>query len=128
VTYLAWIGYRLIVSGSKTATMDAAKSGRLYRQGFLTSLANPYAVVFFGALFPQFIDPSQSVWPQLLILGATYLAIDGVILLLWGYFATRTVGKLKSMNMDWINRISGFLMIAAAALLAGKDISPEISK
>ena len=123
VAYLAWIGLRLMLSKPETREMAPAKGGQLFRQGFLTSSANPYAVVFFGALFPQFIDPSQAVLPQVLILGATYLVVDGLILLLWGWAAVRTLGRVKSLTGVWINRISGALMIGAAALLASKDLA-----
>ena len=54
---------------------------RLFRQGFITSSANPFAVMFFAALFPQFIDPTASTLPQLGILGGTYLLVDGIILI-----------------------------------------------
>lgn len=87
VVYLAWIGLRLIVSRTEAGHAPAPASGdglRLFRQGFVTSMANPFAVVFFGALFPQFIDPGMPVLPQLLVLGLTYLVADGAILILWG--------------------------------------------
>ena len=90
----------------------------LFRQGFLTSSANPFAVVFFGALFPQFIDAGAPIWPQLLVLGGTYLLVDGVILILWGALARQTLGRLTWLTGTRINRLSGGLMIAAAALLA----------
>ena len=106
----------------EVAVPAAAAKGRLFRQGFVTSSANPYAVVFFGALFPQFIDPGQPVWPQLLILGVTYLVVDGLILLIWGWLAVRTLGRLGCLTGIWINRISGGLMIGAAMLLGLKDI------
>ena len=128
VAYLVWIGLRLILSSSKPEPPEAAKPGRLFRQGFLTSAANPYAVVFFGALFPQFIDPALPIWPQLLILGITYLVVDGVILLIWGWAAQRSVGRIKALSGPWLNRISGALMVAAAALLASKDLMPEPAK
>ncbi len=121
VAYLAWIGIRLIFGRTDAAAPDPA-GGRLFQQGFFTSMANPYAVVFFGALFPQFIDPSAPIWPQLLILGATYLVVDGVILVLWGWAARRTIGRLKALTGQWINRISGALMLGAAVLLGAKDI------
>ncbi|WP_050932065.1 LysE family translocator [Aestuariivita boseongensis] len=123
VAYLVWIGLRLILSPARSDTPKAAKSGALFRQGFLTSSANPYAVVFFGALFPQFIDPSLPVWPQLLILGVTYLVVDGVILLLWGWAAQRTLGRIRALTGVWLNRISGALMIGAAVLLGAKDLN-----
>lgn len=122
VAYLLWIGLRLMLSKSGAEVPGAAARGRLFRQGFVTSSANPYAVVFFGALFPQFIDPGAPILPQLLILGVTYLVVDGLVLLLWGWAAQRTLGRVKALTGAWINRISGALMIGAAALLGLKDI------
>ncbi|WP_375265179.1 LysE family translocator [Planktotalea sp.] len=87
VLYLVWIGVQLIRSSDDVSDVAANQSGqalRLYRQGFVTSMANPFAVVFFGALFPQFINPASAILPQLLILGVTYLVVDGAILALWG--------------------------------------------
>lgn len=124
VAYLAWIGVKLLLSKpAQAAPMPA--TGALFRQGFLTSSANPYAVVFFGALFPQFIDPTMAVLPQLLILGATYLIVDGLTLIAWGWFAARTLGKVKALQGVWLNRISGGLMLAAAVLLGSRDLSVE---
>ncbi|SEK52769.1 Threonine/homoserine/homoserine lactone efflux protein [Roseovarius nanhaiticus] len=126
VAYLAWIGLQLILS--KESSMDAKpaknSAARLYRQGFLTSMANPFAVVFFGALFPQFIDPAAQVLPQLAILGATYLVVDGVILMLWGWLGARSAGALRGARFGLVNKICGTLMLAAAALLALKDMRP----
>ncbi|MEM9913116.1 MAG: LysE family translocator [Pseudomonadota bacterium] len=121
VAYLAWIGFKLIFSREQ-ADAPTPAGGHLFRQGFVTSMANPYAVVFFGALFPQFIDTGQPVWPQLLILGVTYLLVDGIILVLWGWTARRTIGRLTAMTHQWVNRVSGTLMLGAAVLLGLKDI------
>lgn len=123
VAYLVWIGLRLMMSKPDLRDMPPAKGGALFRQGFVTSSANPYAVVFFGALFPQFIDPAQPVMAQVLILGVTYLVVDGLILLVWGWLALRTLGRVKSLTGVWVNRVSGALMIAAAALLGSKDLA-----
>lgn len=128
VAYLVWIGVQLIRSGGRTGEMEAAASGtpfRLFRQGFFTSMANPFAVVFFGALFPQFIDPTAAVLPQLLVLGLTYLVVDGVILLLWGWLGLRAATVLKRFSFGMVNTVCGSLMIAAAALLATKDFEPQ---
>ena len=128
VAYLVWIGVQLIVAkdqGGKVPTHTSNQSFRLFRQGFVTSMANPFAVVFFGALFPQFIDPVLPVLPQLLILGATYLVVDGATLLLWGWMGQRAARMLKGRSFSLINKICGSLMIAAAALLASKDFQPQ---
>lgn len=128
VAYLMWIGLRQMQSKPQSHEAVTAAGGRLFRQGFVTSSANPYAVVFFAALFPQFIDPVRPVMPQLLILGVTYLVVDGVILILWGWAATRTLGRVKRLTGVWMNRVSGLLMIGAAVLLGLKDIVQDPPK
>ncbi len=127
VAYLVWIGLRLVLARSGKLETEASSSGsrlRLFRQGFVTSMANPFAVVFFGALFPQFIDPARPVMPQLLILGLTYLVVDGAILLVWGWLGARAAAALKRHASGLANKICGGLMIAAASLLATKDFHP----
>ncbi|NIZ11271.1 LysE family translocator [Pseudooceanicola sp. HF7] len=128
VAYLVWIGIQLILSKDQGDDVTANTSGqsfRLFRQGFVTSMANPFAVVFFGALFPQFIDPTTPVLPQLVILGVTYLVVDGAILLLWGWLGVRAATALKRFSFGLVNKLCGALMIAAAALLASKDVQPQ---
>lgn len=128
VAYLLWIGVQLFLNRDQTQEVSAGTAGgalRLFRQGFVTSMANPFAVVFFGALFPQFIDPALPVLPQLLILGVTYIVVDGVILLLWGWFGVRAARALRRFSFVLINRVCGALMIAAAGLLASKDFQPQ---
>jgi threonine/homoserine/homoserine lactone efflux protein len=131
VAYLVWIGLTLMLSKPEAVRTNAASQARLgilYRQGFLTSSANPYAVVFFGALFPQFIDPGMPVLPQLLVLGLTYLVVDGATLVLWGWLAQRTLGRIRLLQGVWLNRLSGALMIAAAALLGSRDLAAEAGR
>lgn len=128
VAYLVWIGLQLILSKEHKTDVQANASGqrfRLFKQGFVTSMANPFAVVFFGALFPQFIDPASPVLPQLFILGLTYIVVDGTILLLWGWAGIRAATALNRFSFGLVNKICGGLMIAAAALLAGKDFQPQ---
>ena len=128
VAYLAWIGLRLIISNSQGDDAGADGAGspiRLFRQGFITSSANPFAVMFFAALFPQFIDPTAATLPQLGILGGTYLLVDGFILLAWGWLAQRAAVRIRRHAFSLINRVCGTLMLGAAILLAGKDFEPQ---
>jgi len=82
-------------------------------------------VVFFAALFPQFIDPAKPLALQIAVLGVTYLVIDGVILLLMGSMAERLVAALGSKFSIWTGRVSGFFLIVAALLLSFKDLGPQ---
>ena len=123
VAYLVYVGIRTFRNPPPVMRTGAAANGaKLFRQGFFTSAANPKAVFFFAALFPQFIDASLSIWPQLLILGATYIAVDGTILVLYGSASERVAERLGGPLMRSLNRVSGSLMIAAAAVLAMKDV------
>ena len=126
VAYLAWMGLRTF-RGKPADPADPSRAAPrrtlLFRQGFFTSAANPKALVFFAALFPQFIDAGLPIWPQLLILGATYIAVDGTLLVVYGSLSTRLLSRLRRGGR-LLNRVSGTLMMAAAALLALKD--PEV--
>ena len=71
VAYLVYIGLRMIRRAGRRLDLGAAprvSRRALWLQGFLTSASNPKAVVFFAALFPQFIDPNVAFWPQFAIL------------------------------------------------------------
>ncbi|MEL6479541.1 MAG: LysE family transporter, partial [Pseudomonadota bacterium] len=95
----------------------------LWMQGFLTSAANPKAVVFFAALFPQFISGDSAFWPQFLILAATYIALDGLFLSAYGLSASWIAARFKGSARVWIERVGGGFMIGAAILLGFKSIA-----
>jgi len=128
VAYLVWIGVQMIRSSGAPHRGQAATSAtpaRLFRMGFVTSMTNPFAVVFFAALFPQFITPDTAILPQLLILGATYLLVDGLTLVAWGWAADVVVARMARLSFSTINRVCGGLMIGAAVLLGLKDMTPQ---
>jgi len=131
VVYLAWIGLQLIFKKSKPALIgrgSAESKFKLFQQGFITSSVNPYAIIFFAALFPQFINPAHPILPQLVILGVTVLVFDFVSLSFYGLLAEKLSKKLKTINMNFVNKLSGSFMIIAAALLASKDLEVEAEK
>ena len=126
VGYLLWLGFAMMRRGGTSGRSgQAVRGSSLIRQGFVTAAANPYAVMFFAALFPQFLNPDAPLGPQILVLGATYLAIDGLILLAMGASASKILSLLGDRAMSLMNRVSGALMIVAAALLALRGIEPE---
>ena len=128
VAYLIWLGIRMI----KRAKPDDPKLNgnrpktslrNLWSQGFLTSAANPKAVVFFAALFPQFISSDIAFWPQFLILSATYIVMDGFFLSVYGLSASWIAARFRGTARVWIERIGGGFMIGAAVLLGLKSIT-----
>ena len=127
VVYLVWIGIRIMRSSWRAGSTGTPQppGTAFFRQGFVTSAANPYAVVFFAALFPQFIDPAGPLALQIVVLGTTYLVIDGALLLAMGLAAHRLVRLLGSAFARWLGVISGFFLIVAAVILGSRDVAPQ---
>lgn len=126
VAYLVYVGLRLFLRAPPTVGAAPAVSRRkLFMQGFITSAANPKAVVFFAALFPQFIDPSAPLVLQIVVLGATYIVIDGALLCCYGFFAGWIGRRMKQRFMVWLDRVAGTMIIGAAVLLGFKDIEAK---
>jgi len=126
VGYLVFLGARQIMRAESKASPTAQRTTRraLWLQGFITSAANPKAVVFFAALFPLFIDGALPFWPQFAILSATYLTLDGLFLTVYGSGASWLARRLDGPARKWLDRIGGSFMILAAILLGLKSLRP----
>ena len=121
VAYLVWVGIKTIAASFKSKSLAnqhaSASLSKLWLRGFITSAANPKAVVFFAALFPQFIDPTKPLALQIAVLGATYIVIDGMFLSAYGFGASWIAKKLKNQYTRLIDRLSGISLITASVLL-----------
>ena len=104
---------------------EPANAFRLFREGFLVAAGNPKAIAFFGALFPQFVDPSNPLAPQLVILGLTFVILDYSFVMIYAMGAARVMPwVVQRGGNNIISRLSGGVLIAAAVLLALIDM-PE---
>jgi homoserine/homoserine lactone efflux protein len=121
--YLIYLGVKL-VRESRYATCQVPSEmvvsrHRLFRQGLLTQLANPKAIVYFTALLPQFIDPESGLALQLVVLGATSVLIEFPILVGYGVLAHHGGHLLRhGRAARWIDRLAGTLLIGAGIKLA----------
>ncbi len=125
VSYLIYMGvmlYRKRFDPSVAVSSRVRTLGSLYWQGFMTSAANPKAVIFFAALFPQFVSPAGPTGKQFFILGVTYLFIDGSFLMIYGGFAGWIQSRFQHHVGHHMNQISGALLVVAAILLGLKQI------
>ena len=121
VSYLMWVGVRQILASYRESCSSPGSRRTSLRQlwfhGFVTSAANPKAVVFFAALFPQFLDPQFSLGPQIAILGITYIVIDGCFLVSYGKGASWVARKLRAQHRNWVDRAAGVSLVFAAVML-----------
>lgn len=127
VSYLIYMGLRQIRASFKASNLalnSHKKTGkRMWLDGFFTSATNPRAILFFGSLFPQFIHPEKPLAPQLLILGGTYIFMDGVILCTYGKIAHWMAGKISGRPAGLKGQVAGGFLILAAVLLGLKEVS-----
>ncbi|WP_421955010.1 LysE family translocator [Polaromonas sp.] len=79
--YLVYLGYRQWTSKTSmfdkplpTGAQPEKTNSVLFRQGLLVALTNPKSILFFTALFPQFIHPQAPMLPQFLALTSVFAA------------------------------------------------------
>jgi len=124
ILYLLYIAFDLVKS-SKNLDFDKSLSEKsnlsLFRDGFLVAFFSPKAWVFFGAIFPQFLNLEGDFTIQLVILIISWVILDFSTLMLYGFTAQKIVSWLKT-NPRTINTISACALIIIAIIIASTNI------
>jgi homoserine/homoserine lactone efflux protein len=81
-------------------------------------LSNPKVLLVFGALIPQFIDPSHDFVHQLIFLGATFMVIATIFDGLYAFAAGRAGGWLSKRRVRFVEIGSGLSLIGGGLWLA----------
>ncbi|GAA1792473.1 LysE family transporter [Agromyces lapidis] len=132
--YLVYLGIRQLLAKPQAADeaegdADAPQSAppaatesrwSMFRRGLWVNLLNPKAIVFFLAFLPQFIRPDQPLLPQYLVVGATVIVVD--VIVMWGFFALAAHGMRRFTRsvrgQRIVNTAFGVLFIGVGLLLA----------
>ncbi|MFI0399992.1 MAG: LysE family translocator [Thiolinea sp.] len=125
--YLLYLGIKLLRSKPMKIELDKAQTSEtvpllnLYREAFLVSITNPKAIAFCTALFPQFIDPSQPMVSQFLVLAGTFGLCSFFFLSLYAALAAKLRPQLaKEAVLRWFNRLTGLAFMGfGIGLVAG---------
>jgi threonine/homoserine/homoserine lactone efflux protein len=118
--YLVWLGYKLLRSPEAIADPASAPAprGGFFLQGFLVLMANPKALLWFGAFVPQFVDPKGDYVAQIVGLSLTAMAValisDGAYALITG----RAGAFLSRKRIRLVSRLSGGFLIGGGIWLA----------
>jgi homoserine/homoserine lactone efflux protein len=118
--YLVWLGWKLLRASGDPAEQGNASTprGGFFLQGLLVMLSNPKALLFFGAFIPQFVDPGGPYVSQVILLGATAMAVamvsDGAYALLSG----RAGALMSRRRARLVSRVSGACLIGGGLWLA----------
>lgn len=126
--YLIYLGVSIwrsrpgdALAGSTAATVPVqpAPLGKLLRTGFLVGISNPKDLLFFGALFPQFIDPNVPLLGQAALLGATWCIVAFAVMSIYAAVGAKLARRVDALNArGLLNRITGGVFIAAGGALA----------
>jgi threonine/homoserine/homoserine lactone efflux protein len=116
---LLLMGLHAIVSKHEPPPAPEPRKRSAFRDGLVTSAANPKLAVFFVALFPQFVPEHQSVLPLAVAMAATIVALD----IAWYSTLAWLVSRARAafVSGPWLRRtqrMTGCVLVALGARLA----------
>jgi len=122
--YLLWLGYRAF-RGSAKPLIVAPKSGRgLIKDiglGFLVTLGNPKAILFYSALLPTFLDMTRIQFSDFVVLAAIVVVISYLVYGGYIFLAERSRRLLSSTAASRLfNRLTGSILIGAGVAVAAR--------
>lgn len=117
--YLAYLGFRLLTAKSEQGGAVVPFSNAAdFRRGFLVTIINPKAIVFYMAFFPLFIDPATHQG------SITFLTMGAVISACTLFYGSLLVfaGNAAARRLARNRRIAAFASKAAGIFLIGFGI------
>ena len=124
VAYLVWLGIAQWRAPAKPLAVNAqdqvsVRRRDLVMKGWMVNAVNPKGTVFLLAVVPMFLEPTQPLAPQYLVIGATLAFTDTVVMGLYTAMAAKVLRLLRTARqMRVLNRTFGSLFIAVGLLLA----------
>ncbi|WP_225318674.1 LysE family translocator [Cellvibrio sp. KY-GH-1] len=119
--YLVYLGAEQIRAKPHNLQEDlpAVRSSHLFWKSLVVAITNPKGLIYFGALFPQFINIHQPMPAQFALLTVIFLITDLLWMAIYASGGSAIMRWLKSpAHQRWFNRISGGTLIAAGIALA----------
>ena len=118
IIYLIYLGLSAILSrsgGIKITKGPREKRRTLFAKGFIVEFANPKALLYFAAILPQFLDISQPIAPQILIMGAITVVLDITVYSIYAYLGSAlSKSGVKSRVIKTLNSLAGSALLFAA--------------
>ena len=138
--YLLWMAFSAISGGIKERRAPATvvgteksapqprgftpdgiiKLGTAYRMGLVSDLSNPKVVIFFGAIFANFIDPGMGFGANALV--GSVLIVESLIIFVGVALCTRAVSKWMSKNSANVDIFSGVVFALLGVIILAEGI------
>ncbi|MFA0413911.1 LysE family translocator [Vibrio renipiscarius] len=123
--YLIYLGIKAILAKQRDYQLDEGQERQVqapvkhFISGFIVGSSNPKAILFFTALFPQFIDPSAPLLAQYFIFTATFMIMEFSWLAIYALLGAKSSNWLFAKGRAKLfNRITGGVFIGAGTLLS----------
>ena len=138
--YLLWMAFSAISGGIKERRAPATvvgteksapqprgftpdgiiKLGTAYRMGLVSDLSNPKVVIFFGAIFANFIDPGMGFGANAVV--GSVLIVESLMIFVGVALCTRAVSKWMSKNSANVDIFSGVVFALLGVIILAEGI------
>ncbi|MCJ2375524.1 LysE family transporter [Vibrio sp. ZSDZ34] len=124
--YLVFLGISMWREGVQQVTLsdcnmngENTKHTQNFKKGFMVGISNPKDIIFFSALFPNFISMAQPQTHQFVILAITWFVIDFAAMFLYSSIGLKVSPWFScSKKMLRLNRCLGSFFITIGSTLA----------
>jgi len=123
--YLIWLGIKQLLA--PPTPLHGSVEGRSIQgggwvlRGLLVNLSNPKAIIFIGALVPQFLVLTKPALPQYMVIAVTMCSVDTLTMSGYGLLGSRLAEFLDDpRRLRWATRGFGsaFIGLGVALLLS----------
>ncbi|MHC8315028.1 LysE family translocator [Pseudomonas sp. LB3P31] len=117
--YLIWLGWGLWRAAPISLESTGAISFRrwsLFRQGLVSALSNPKALLLFTAFIPPFLDPHRSIIAQTAAIALTYAVVEFFVEYMVASAANRVRPWLARTGRRFNKVCGGFFVVFGLAL------------
>ncbi|MDH5923914.1 LysE family translocator [Vibrio splendidus] len=115
--YLVFLGIKTWRANKRTfknyeSQASANNRKMLFREAYLVGVTNPKAIVFYSALFPQFIEVQHSIIPQFILLTLTFTSSSFLALLTYALVTKKLkFWLIKEKVRATFNKVTGGIFI-----------------
>ena len=120
--YLIYLGLRRLFAREPAAPSEMRREplGRLVRQGVVVNVLNPKTALFFLAFLPQFVDPSRTVWTQVVSFG--------VVFMLLGFLTDGAYAVAAGSVSGFLRRQRRALRYSSGSILVGLGAATTVTQ
>ena len=117
IVYLAYDTFNSKIKSFNSKDQNLKSPLSFYKDGLLVAGLSPKALLFFGTIFPTFINFGSNIISQFLILLITYVVLDFFTLMIYGLAAEKISVWLRG-KPKLLNTISACVLLILAVYIA----------